>query len=176
MSKPSLFRPTAESVFNRFSPLDAAQRVDAQDAISQLTDQQLEAEMNALQEEENAQELALRLRGEARRDSLTAVARARQRAGGDPAIWDVMGADTAWLIVDLLLKVQGMPIAALDPAYDDKEERRAIGEAAAVEKSLRAAAAYPKESPRYTVPPDLIAETMSKVRNARDKELDNFAD
>ena len=99
--------------------------------------------MAALQADETEQENALRLRGEARRDSLTAVARAQQRSGKDPAVWDVMGADTAWLMVDLLLKVQGMPIAALDPAYEDKEERRAIGEAAAVERSLRGVARQP---------------------------------
>ena len=77
MNKPSLFRPLpnlAEAYLHRGNPLAAAQRVDAQDAVTQITDDQLEAEMAALQADETEQENALRLRGEARRDSLTAVA------------------------------------------------------------------------------------------------------
>lgn len=86
---------------------------------------------------------ALRRRGEARRDAMTAVARAMSRGGARADIWTVHAADTAYNIADMLLTVQGQEPPPLDPAYHDGEADQSA-RAAAVERAIRAQASPAK--------------------------------
>lgn len=157
MLMPTKFRATPPEVRGdqgRGGLLAAAYRVDTQEAQeareARITDDQLEAEMAAIAIEETATEIALRLRGEARRDAATVVARARQRSGQDPVVWDVLGADTQRLIEDLLLRVQGAKLSEIDQAFASgaKPERAAIAASAKVEQALRAKPSGAKPTPQ----------------------------
>ena len=57
------------------------------------------------------------MRGQARRDAATMVARPIKRRGDDPTNWSVADADAAHVIADLLVRLQGQEPSPLDPAF-----------------------------------------------------------
>ena len=121
---------------------------------------------------------ALRRRGEARRDAMTAVARAMSRGGARADIWTVHAADTAYNIADMLLTVQGQEPPPLDPAYHDGEADQSA-RAAGVERAIRARA---KESDTKTVVVDTLSAAISddpddaEAIATMNRSLDELAD
>lgn len=69
-----------------------------------------------------AHQRSIMLRTEARRDALTVVTRARERAGSLPTLWNGLEADTIHAITDLLLQVQGQSPGPMDPAFARRDE------------------------------------------------------
>ena len=121
---------------------------------------------------------ALRRRGEARRDAMTAVARAMSRGGARADIWTVHAADTAYNIADMILTVQGQEPPPLDPAYHEGEADQSA-RAAAVERAIRARA---KEIGVKTVVVDTLSAAISddpddaEAIATMNRSLDELAD
>ncbi len=81
---------------------------------------------------------AIAMRGQARRDAATMVARAIKRRGDDPTNWSVADADAAHVIADLLVRLQGQEPTPLDPAFAEREDK--LAEVAALTSALDLAA------------------------------------
>ena len=108
------------------------------------------------------------LRGQARRDAATMVARAIKRRGDDPTNWPVADADAAHVIADLLVRLQGQEPSPLDPAFAEGDDK--LAEVAAMTTALHIAArtrlAAPSEPASASAPPTLsIASTPAPERN-----------
>jgi hypothetical protein len=107
--------------------------------------------MKAEAEQGHADVIAMR--GQARRDAATMVARAIKRRGDDPTNWSVADADAAHVIADLLVRLQGQEPSPLDPAFAQRDDR--LAEVAALTSALDMAARTrlaPSE-PALTAPP-----------------------
>jgi hypothetical protein len=89
-------------------------------------------------EAEEAHAKAIAMRGQARRDAATMVARAIKRRGDDPTNWTVADADAAHVIADLLVRLQGQEPTPLDPAFAERDDN--LAEVAALTSALDAAA------------------------------------
>ena len=87
------------------------------------------------------------MRGQARRDATTMVARAIKRRGDDPTNWSVADADAAHVIADLLVRLQGQEPSPLDPAFAERDK---LAEVAALTSALDIAART-----RLAAPPNL---------------------
>jgi hypothetical protein len=92
---------------------------------------------------------AIAMRGQARRDAATMVARAIKRRGDDPANWSVADADAAHVIADLLVRLQGQEPSPLDPAFAERDDK--LTEVAALTSALDTAART-KHAPSETAP------------------------
>jgi hypothetical protein len=60
------------------------------------------------------------MRGQARRDVATMVARAIKRRGYDPTNWSVADADAAHVIADMLVRLLGQEPSPFDPAFETR--------------------------------------------------------
>ena len=89
-------------------------------------------------EAEEAHAKAIAMRGQARRDAATVVARAIKRRGDDPANWSVADADAAHVIADLLVRLQGQEPSPLDPTFAERDDK--LAEVAALTSALDMAA------------------------------------
>jgi hypothetical protein len=65
---------------------------------------------------------AIMMRTAARQDATIVVARARARSGASPVAWSSFDADAVHLIADLLLKIQGQELSALDPSFQTRDD------------------------------------------------------
>jgi hypothetical protein len=133
------------SVFPKF---DAAMS-EHDEAEARRTAESMKAEA----EEGHAKAIAMR--GQARRDAATMVARAIKRRGDDPTNWSVADADAAHVIADLLVRLQGQEPSRLDPAFAERDDK--LAEVAALTSALDIAArtrlATPSEPASADAPP-----------------------
>ena len=108
-------------------------------------------------EAEGAHAKAIVMRGQARRDAATMVARAIKRRGDDPTNWSVADADAAHVIADLLVRLQGQEPSPLDPAFAERDNK--LAEVAALTSALdieaRTRLASPSEPAATSAPPTL---------------------
>jgi hypothetical protein len=78
------------------------------------------------------------MRGQARRDAATMVARAIKRRGDYPTNWSLADADAAHVIADVLVRLQGQEPSPLDPAFAERDDK--LAEVAALTSALDIAA------------------------------------
>ena len=95
--------------------------------------------VDALNESEADQTIALAIRDATRADALTFVSRARIRAGGLPEVWTALEARMAFTIADMGSVIVGQDLTPLDPAYapDEPMNGDAAANMAEVEQALR---------------------------------------
>jgi hypothetical protein len=95
------------------------------------------------------------MRGQARRDAATMVARAIKRRGDDPTNWPVADADAAHVNSDSPVRLQGQEPSPLDPAFAKRDDK--LAEVAALTTALDIAArtglAAPSEPDSASAPP-----------------------
>jgi hypothetical protein len=131
VAEPAASEVGLAAVASAFPKFDAAMS-EHEETEARLAAERMKAEA------EEAHANAIAMRGQARRDAATMVARAIKRRGDDPTNWSVADADVAHVIADLLVRLQRQEPSPLDPAFAERDDN--LAEVAALTSALDIAA------------------------------------